>query len=535
MPVVFRYLNFLVSMIVFRVVCLCIVKSHFVPDEYWQSLEIAHRTVFGYGYETWEWKKAIRSFFYPFCFSVAYKILEIFRIDNVTYVVLFPRIIQLLLSAVADVYYWLWLEKMISNKSASKKQRLHWTYFMWVMCLMINFCSTRTLTNTAELNFSTIALYYYPWNHKSSEKTCSFLWFIGFACLVRPTAAIQWLPLCLFDVLSSQNSIKYCATVYLKVIFEIVVLSLVIDAIYYKKFVFTFFNFIVYNGQYNIGINYGIHSWFWYITIGIPVVVGPVVVLFYIALFKIGKNIVIHCCKKFIDSDIICKDVFSSSDYLLFASFLWTIFCYSMVPHKEFRFILPLVPIVFYLTGVSYNFNFPKHKLSKNYILVLLVSVSMIIFNVIGIFYLGLWHQVGPLAVISKLSAIAGKNPLQSNFLFLTPCHATPLYSHLHVNITTRFLTCEPNLSNNDFYKDEADIFFDDPQKWLEEKFPKKDLCRIPSHIVLYSNLKPSITTFLNHYNYTQLDVIFNTHFVQGRQSKYFEIFYAEVGEKCFI
>lgn len=30
-------------------------RTFFQPDEYWQSLEIAHRIVFGYGYKTWEW------------------------------------------------------------------------------------------------------------------------------------------------------------------------------------------------------------------------------------------------------------------------------------------------------------------------------------------------------------------------------------------------------------------------------------------------------------------------------------------------
>ena len=30
------------------------------------------------------------------------------------------------------------------------------------------------------------------------------------------------------------------------------------------------------------------------------------------------------------------------------------------------------------------------------------------------------------------------------SLLFLTPCHATPLYSHLHVPLATRFLDCSP-------------------------------------------------------------------------------------------
>lgn len=31
-------------------------RGFFQPDEYWQSLEVAHRIAYGYGYTTWEWK-----------------------------------------------------------------------------------------------------------------------------------------------------------------------------------------------------------------------------------------------------------------------------------------------------------------------------------------------------------------------------------------------------------------------------------------------------------------------------------------------
>ncbi len=36
-------------------------RSFFQPDESWQSLEVAHRLVFGYGYLTWEWRPSASS------------------------------------------------------------------------------------------------------------------------------------------------------------------------------------------------------------------------------------------------------------------------------------------------------------------------------------------------------------------------------------------------------------------------------------------------------------------------------------------
>lgn len=60
-----------------------LVQTWFVPDEYWQSLEVAHRLSFGYGYLTWEWVEGIRSLIHPFFIAVIYKYLANLQVDNV--------------------------------------------------------------------------------------------------------------------------------------------------------------------------------------------------------------------------------------------------------------------------------------------------------------------------------------------------------------------------------------------------------------------------------------------------------------------
>lgn len=85
----FRLLNALVS------------RTFFQPDEYWQALEVAHRLVFGYGYQSWEWRHAaagakvgamellaggggggIRSPLYPFLFVPLFWILKVTGLDG---------------------------------------------------------------------------------------------------------------------------------------------------------------------------------------------------------------------------------------------------------------------------------------------------------------------------------------------------------------------------------------------------------------------------------------------------------------------
>jgi len=83
-------------LLLFRIVVALITsRTVFAPDEHWQSLEIAHDIVFGYGFKTWEWRDRrlqldnsgwgngpIRSILYPALFVPAYWILQTLRLDD---------------------------------------------------------------------------------------------------------------------------------------------------------------------------------------------------------------------------------------------------------------------------------------------------------------------------------------------------------------------------------------------------------------------------------------------------------------------
>lgn len=67
-----------------RIASVFVVQTYFDPDEFWQAPEVAHRIVFGYGYQTWEWEtdKAIRSYVHPFMFVPVYKLLQMTGMDT---------------------------------------------------------------------------------------------------------------------------------------------------------------------------------------------------------------------------------------------------------------------------------------------------------------------------------------------------------------------------------------------------------------------------------------------------------------------
>jgi hypothetical protein len=54
------------------------------------------------------------------------------------------------------------------------------------------------------------------------------------------------------------------------------------------------------------------------------------------------------------------------------------------------------------------------------------------------------WLHRGTISVMSHLAGRADRQTLPGWTLFLTPCHATPWYSHLHRRLPMRFLDCSP-------------------------------------------------------------------------------------------
>lgn len=171
-----RGVKVFLGLLVFRILSVFIVQSWYVPDEYWQSLEVSHKLAFGwvnfyflishpfsiqrlhrYGYLTWEWTKGIRSYIHPVIIAGIYKALEALGLDDVQYLVIAPRIFQAILTAFADYRFFKW-----SNQSK-------WSLFMIVTSWFWFYTGSRTLANTVEAALTSIALSYFPWRKGKHE------------------------------------------------------------------------------------------------------------------------------------------------------------------------------------------------------------------------------------------------------------------------------------------------------------------------------------------------------------------------------
>nr|XP_031833263.1 GPI mannosyltransferase 3 [Nomia melanderi] len=478
----------LLLLLLWRLSSVFLVQTAHVPDEYWQSLEVAHHLTFGYGYLTWEWIVHIRNYIYPFFISIIFQILALVRLDYVTVLTTVPRIVQAGISAYGEFKFYEWTK----NK---------WTLYSLCMNWYWYYCASRTLINTLETAFTMIALSMFPWRD-SNIRNMNFLWIVGFLCMMRPTATIIWLPLCIYHLCTSSEKKLILISQYITICIVCFISSTLLDSFCYNSLVISPWEFFRVNILYKIGDFYGTHHLMWYIFCGLPILLGLYYIIFLLCIWKITK----------------CYTCFHRQSIMLLV-ICWTIFVYSLLSHKEFRFLLPLLPmLIFICTSCTIRINVKFTKTVKKIFIVLLIAT-----NIVPGFYFSMIHQRGSLDVMNTLRKEITDTHNEMNILFLTPCHATPLYSHLHVNVPIKILTCEPNFHNSANYVDEADIFFANPTDWLSHNYNEKENITMPSHVITFDGVTPKIGQFLK--NYHLISEIFYTHFPESNYGRYIHVY----------
>jgi len=525
------------SVLTLRIVNSLCVSTYFNPDEYWQSLEVAHKIVFGYGHLTWEWKEGIRGYSHPLIFAAVYYILRITKLDYPMIVVLAPRVLQAIFAALADTFLYRIVERY--NKSLAKK-----TVLCDVFCWFIFYCDVRTLSNTMEAQLSVIALYFWlaardnfvkmkeqqatedkKEDDKKKEiednKLCRILAsaISALAFVMRPTAAIFFAPVVVLHLIWTFKSrtkvtfgyvLRVLVLQMLLPVVAVVGLATVIDTIFYGKFTFVPFNFLYHNVIHSVAEFYGTHSWHWYFTQGFPTMFGPFIILFLVGIFSSRTAI---------------------PRVLLFLC-IWPVVIYSFLKHKEFRFIFTSLYLAMPFCAVGLEklwFNIQNPTCFKK----LLSFISRAFVLILFLFQLAMAHlfcfiyQRGPIAVMDTLTEMAnmprkelkkhGLIPIKS-VAFLCECHSTPYYAYVHTRpglqkppFEMSFIDCTPNFNGNLTDNVEDRKFRKNPAKYIFDlyvnhvKGQKRQTA--PSHIVTFSKYNKDFETFYSIHGYREIAV----------------------------
>ena len=447
--------------VLFRVVNALCVRTFFSADEYWQSVEVAHKLVFGYGHLTWEWSHGLRGYLHPLIFAIPYKIAQTIGLDSTAVTVWSPRIVQAVIAAAGDIHVYKlahrWFAGAKRKAKAEKSEgaaepdaAARWALFCSLACWFNFFCAVRTFSNCTEAALTVAALAYWPWTGAASEnddvknvKRPLSLALAAAACVVRPAAALYWLPMFVEESVKSVSRVRFILKEALPIGAAALAISTCVDRAFYGRWEIVPWNFFRFNALDGGGALYGSHPWHWNLTQGYPAIATVFLPLAAMA----------------------CRD---KKRWAPLAVVGWTVLGYSVPAHKEFRFLLPALAPTLAAAGAQLA-SFSGRKRVAAVALILLTQIPAAL-------YLSLRHQSGTVSVMSVLTAAVDAGETHSaGILSLTPCHQHPWTTHVHrPNVGMRFLRCDPpGFGTPKGELDEADKFKADAGAFLRFNFGK--------------------------------------------------------------
>ncbi|KAH3665937.1 hypothetical protein OGAPHI_004126 [Ogataea philodendri] len=468
------------------------IKTFFQADEYWQALEPAHYFVFGYGYLTWEWQQGIRSFLHPLLYVPIYKTCRQFDLDY-SYVLYLPKVLNALICATGETFQY-----KLAIKLTRDHQIASLMFYLSLLSPFNWYCYCRSFSNSLELTLTNIALYLFPSHFNANYPLSIFV--AGLCCLIRPTSALTWAFYGVRCLISGDRVIILFITIITAL--GVILIDISVNYSFYGKLIFPTLEFLQFNVSKSLSSFYGVSRLDFYIFQAIPVLL-----LTYIPFFIIGLVVKKHKQLKLL--------------------LILNLAAFSLIQHKEFRFIYPLMPILllFAAYGVQYIASILSPR-TRN-----LVFSTLIITNISISYYFTQIHESGVISVTKYLRDEITDQ--RSSVGFLTPCHSTPFQSHFHIppeQVDIWFLTCEPPLHLNsseglDNYMDESDEFYDNTLGFLETNFPAltptsregqvsgKYPHHWPEYLVFFEHLEPLMKQYLENSKYSESHRLFNSRF----------------------
>ncbi|EKX54838.1 hypothetical protein GUITHDRAFT_131834 [Guillardia theta CCMP2712] len=445
--------------------------TYFVPDEYWQAPEVAHRMAYGYGYLTWEWRQGIRSYAMPFVMSLLYDIARALSLDNGDVLELIPKLWSGSIAILTDLAMVELARKLFGVEVA----------FNAILCQVSScfffYCMSRSLVNSVEACLITSILALWPWSglkDKPAGSMVALSWLMAVCFLIRPTSVAMLLPLLCRGAVALRAAAArrevhrhLVGSITSFLIAAAVIIG--IDSYFYGRFVLSAWNFFYFNAVQGGGSIYGSHVWWWYFSEGIPTLLMTSIPLVFYGMRKRFHRELLEC----VIVTTVMHRLYSRRRLSVFNDMLtWRLW--------------------------------------------LLASVGLLATNLAPALYLSLVHQRG---VVDVVRWLRHDDVSHSHLLKMV----LVLVRVLHRNISLTFLDCSPPphrpsdpldrscLTSPEL--DEADRFFQSPQTFLECAFDGDRTARVlPSHIVMFANLEEQVEGFLTSHHYMLRKEIFHTH-----------------------
>ena len=545
------------GLLLFRLANAVLVRTYYVPDEYWQAVEPAHALVFPEHHQhhphhhqhhhpaggdsglTWEWRAGLRSYLHPLLFAFPMAVLKLAGSDSRLLVGLAPRVVSAVVAALGDLGAIVLAGRLATvgrglaaarttddgggdtgeaeDRDGEGGRAEQGALFLVVTSWYLFYAGVRPLSNCAEAVLTVWALAMFPWNSRAALIDEGPAWILaGLACVVRPTAALFWgalgvglgvWPRLAPAATRGQRVVGAAIATGLRLGLLVVpigamlcALQASVDWLVTSRWTLVPINFVRFNLISGAARFYGTHPWHWYVFgEGLTGILGAAAPLAAVGLWQTRRR-----------------------QPVLVLAVVATVAALSAVPHKEHRFMLVVLYPLFAVSGrVLGALRLGRPGLARALCaIVVVVSVPVAV-------YLSAVHQRGPVDAVDTLVAAAtnitnehgGARPVTAALLM--PCHSLPGPGTFHMaSLQVRSLDCSP--PNEvvgggawpsgwvEQVDEEAGRFFASPRAWVDAEWPS--CAGAPDLVAAFAPVGAALAPWLERCGYAMIADLFHAH-----------------------
>jgi 4-amino-4-deoxy-L-arabinose transferase-like glycosyltransferase len=349
-------------------------KGYIHSDEHYQSIEIAYKAVFGLGRIPWEFEDGIRSWFYPGIVVVIFKTLKFAGVTDINSLIIGVRLFSISCSMITVIVTYFFAKKIFDKQVgiiASVFVSFWHDFIFW---------SARTIGDSIAMNFIFLGCYLtylcFPnTNKKLSNANTPIRKLVlrslfagicfGIAFMLKFSSVVIVIPLIIWLLIYKKWKE---VLILISGLCLLVLVQGVIDHFTWGSFLHSpieYLKFNIFEGQ---NVRFGISPFLSYLAL-IFDAYGE-----YFLLFLMFICLGFKCTKK---------------HSILLSTFFFYFLVFSFISHKEYRFILPVMPLLVLFAAKGFTV-YPKRI--KNGSIKKPVFITMVLltvaFSCVNSFYL---------------------------------------------------------------------------------------------------------------------------------------------------
>lgn len=321
------------------------------PDEHFQVLEPAARAAWGIGWTTWEWTEGLRSWVTPTLFLPFLKFLSLLGLQGGPSSIYLCRTVVASLSTAFLLSFW----TLLKDRRLSPLSQWLVVSIAALEPAWIRFGSA-TLTDTLAMDFLWLAM---PWISrlsfsKSSQRVALAGFLLGLPFLFRIQMAMFaagfLIPFAWASV-SNRTDRKGQKKFFALILgfSSVVFIQGVVDWLTWGRFLGSVLTNIQRNLIDQVSSTYGVEPWSFYLTHSPTEYGGVFVLLLPVSLLGAA----------FIITQGVVKRT-QTLDLAIFSGTLFYTLIHTLIPHKESRFLYPILPGFLYLAAVCSDSVFSR-------------------------------------------------------------------------------------------------------------------------------------------------------------------------------